>query len=332
MPPEYKHTVRPLGSAPQFSFSTRTFEQKAVLARLATEWLESFGITYYHTRIGKYLKDIEKLDNAHKTGTVQDLIHKGEFPTLVNSLFESTDLIAIYEGLQRVAVGRLAQQLHDFVKGTEFSIEESTHSHSNKGRDIGFELYMASLFARAGFDLDFGTDADLLAIDGAISYFVECKRPQFDHSVHSNVRAAGKQITRRLQHSKRTDSAHGIIALSISKIVNPDFKLLVASNEQNIDAKLIQESDAFFAAHQQHWRNFQEPGLLGVLLLLQIPAVVENHNLVTTCGFILGNNIVASGKPGYDLLVSVVERLKKPLLGGVGGASQSGGETAGGGT
>ena len=199
---EYKHTVRPLEGGTQFSFSTRTFQEKAVLAREAAKWLESFGITYYQTRIGKYLKDVEKLDAAHQAGTIQALLDKGEFVSLVNSLFESSELISIYEGLHSIAVGKLGQRLRDFVKETQFSTEESTQSSSNRARDIGFGLYVASLFARAGFDLDFGTDADLLAIDGTDSFFVECKRPQSDHSVRSNVRSAAKQIAKRLNTSK----------------------------------------------------------------------------------------------------------------------------------
>ena len=311
----FKNTLRSVGNNPQFSFSKRTFEEKEQLMHLATDWLASLNIDYYKTRVGEYSRDIQRLNEAQQTNSVQKLLDKGKFPKHVNSLFELSEIIFIYEGLHPIADTRLTQRIRDFVKGTEQVTSESTKSMSTKGRDISFELFMASLFARAGYELDFGSEADLMAISTQHTFFVECKRPQSINSVRSNVRGAAKQIVKRLTGSKASSSSYGVIALSISKIINPDLELLVALNEQSINQRLINESENFIELNQHHWSNLKENKLIGIMTLLQTPAVVENHNMITTCNFLMGNNIIASGRFGLELLKKLADQLKPAMSG-----------------
>lgn len=305
---------RPVGDDRQFSFSTRNYAEMEQQANTASDWLASLGIDYYKTRIGRYISDIRRLRHAHETNTLQVLTDNGEFPKLVNSLYESSELISIYEGLHPISSELLVARLRDFVKGTEFATSESTATSSNRARDVAFELFMASLFAKAHYQLDFGTEADLIANDDNNTYLLECKRPRSSHSVRSNVRAAAGQISRRLAKIAAKDCVYGIIAGSISRIINPEMKLVSASSESTIGSYFREISDNFVQEHHQHWSTLEEPRLLGVLLLLQTPAIIESVNVITTCNFIAGNNIVASGDAGLRLFKSMLGSLKPALF------------------
>ena len=303
-----------MGDGAQFSFYTRPMTDRLTQLRTAADWLLSVGIDYYKSRIGKYLRDYERLNDALQNGSVKELIGRGGFPELVNSLFEADELIVIYEGLHSISTAHLIQRLRDFVKGTEFSSKELPSSSSNRGRDVSLELFTASLFARAGYQIDFSTNADLIAHDDHNTYIVECKRPQSDHSVRANIRGAVRQLTARIPSSEDEIPLHGIIVISTSKIVNPEAKLLVTSTEEGIDTDLTRVSDEFILKHQQHWLRIDNKRIIGVIMLLQLPAVIENRRVLTTCNLLSANNIWAAGKSGVEHLKSVVARLKPVLF------------------
>lgn len=306
-------TVRPLPEGEQYFFAKLSFREKQKLMREATDWLSSQGIRYYQTRIGKYLKDLEGLIQAHENDTVQKLIDDGEFPSLVNSLFESSDVISIYQGLHPIAVGPLGKRLREFVRGAEFASSESGDSISNRGRDIGFELYMASLFSRAGYELDFGTQADIMASNSKCTLIIECKRPRFDHSVRSNSRAAAKQLTERLKAYDPRQNVFGIICLSIERVMNPNNQLANASDERNMDRFLKAEWQAFARKHERGWRYSDDPRLLGVTTLLRVPGILENPKMLATCRFLGAISLQAAGQSGHELLTSVNLKLAPHL-------------------
>jgi hypothetical protein len=316
---QLRHKVHPLGAGPQFGFHTRSIDDRLAQMRTAADWLLSVGIDYYKTRFGKYLRDYERLNNALQNRSVRQLIDDGNFPELVNSLFEADELIAIYEGLHTMPTEQLSLRMRDFVKGSEFSSAELTKSSSNRGRDVGLELFTASLFARAGYLIDFGTTADLIACDNDSTYIVECKRPQSDDSVHGNVHGAARQISNRLRLFGNVNHAYGIIVISTSKIVNPELKLLVASTEASIESTLRSVSDEFIFRHQRHWLNIDNERIIGVIMLLQTQSVVESRKLLTTCNLLSANNVWASGQSGVDRLKSVAARLKPVLFAGLPG-------------
>lgn len=66
-------TVRPANDGAQSLFAVMTFEEKEKLMHLATDWLASEGIPYYQTRIGKYQKDLRRLNDARESDKVQGL-------------------------------------------------------------------------------------------------------------------------------------------------------------------------------------------------------------------------------------------------------------------
>jgi hypothetical protein len=302
-------TVRPLLGGGRSYFASMPYREKAELMRKATDWLSTLGIRYDSTRIDKYLRDLKRLNQARENDTVQELIDNEEFPSLVNSLFESSDVISIYQSLQSFSVGPLGQRLRDFVRGAEFANVESGDSIANRGRDVGFELYMASLFSRAGYELDFGTQADIVATDSDCTLIIECKRPRFDHSVRSNSKEAAKQIAMRLKSYDSGKKVFGIICLSGERVINPMNQLVTATDQVGINQFLEAKWLAFAESHEQDWRQPADPRLLGIMMLLRAPGSLADAKMMATCRFLGASSFQLPGKPGYHILDTIYAKL-----------------------
>ena len=214
------------------------------------------------------------------------------FPLYLILLYESGELIRIYKGLQRVIVtDDLRNKFRLFIKGPVFSSLENPSSGLQQPRDIAFELFMASVFGLSGFTVDFHTMADLRANKGENTFFVECKRPRTIHSVRPAVRFAASQLRERYKSAGKSDHIWGIIALSIDKIVNPDDKLLIPEDEQEMDRRFNHEAEQFVRNYQIHWKKIPDFQTLGVVLLMQLVAIPQSHKMATDCSFLASNNI-----------------------------------------
>ncbi|HET9129791.1 MAG TPA: hypothetical protein VFO86_02520, partial [Terriglobia bacterium] len=159
---EPENSLRPLQPRPRHFFAEFPIAAKKDKLKESVGWLSEQGVTYYQSRIGKYIRDIEYLVQVQEEGRLEDLDDEVRYVSIINSLFESSDVISIYEGLHPIVSGHLAKRLREFVRGAAFAHSETANSIANRGRDVGFELYLASLCARAGYEIDFGTTADVI--------------------------------------------------------------------------------------------------------------------------------------------------------------------------
>ena len=124
----------------------------------ACDWIASCGANYSKSRINKYKQKLSLLAEAQRTDSLSDIENNVKFPEFVNSAQEAEEVISIYRGLSQVASDLFQDRLVKILKGTEFRVDEINDSH---GRDIAFELLIAAKFAKSGFPVDFGTEADL---------------------------------------------------------------------------------------------------------------------------------------------------------------------------
>jgi hypothetical protein len=298
-----------------YSFKEQSFETKRDDLQTAISWLSEIGVTYFNSRIAKYQRDLEVLLRARSANEIDKLLDDGKFPALVNSLYEATELIAIHKGLSRIiTTEELVSRLRVFTHGPEFAADEKIRASSNTPRDLAFELFTASLFALAEFKVDFTTQADLVAYDGTKTFFVECKRPRQDTSVHSCAKGAASQLRRRYRSHASHVSVYGIIALSIDKIVNPDHFLLVTDDENALDKRMTSETQTFVTKYHRHWSTLDDPQTIGVIALLQIAAVPENRKIITTCNFLGANHISHSESDAGKVFTDVVNKLGASVM------------------
>lgn len=136
-------------------------------------WLETLGIEYSRTRVGKYRALFEELAKSQLANSLHDFYEHYSFEEWVNAAHEVAELARIYEGLSQQNDPRLVARLRDALKGQELYVLDS---EDRSGRDFSLELSIAAKFARAGYSVDFGHDADLKLVIEGREFYVECKR------------------------------------------------------------------------------------------------------------------------------------------------------------
>jgi len=244
----------------------------------AAEWLSDMGLDFLITRIGEYRKNINLLVDLHEKGNYEEMNRL--YPTLVNSLYEANEWIKIYRGLAFLKNQSLVKKLHDFLKGPEWFIDEKTSSASNRPRNVAFELLIASSVATNGIQPDFATHSDIAFPLGRKNIFIECKRPQSLSTIEKNIKSATKQLKRRFQSAIRSN-LRGIVAIDISKVSNPDFKMLEPQNTESLDSYLTTTVTSFIDSFGYIWNRIKHRKIIGLLVRFSGVAVIKNMNLLT---------------------------------------------------
>lgn len=244
----------------------------------AVDWLSNIGIDVTRTRMGEYRKNITLLVDLLKKDNRDDLNRL--YPTMVNSLYEANEWINIYRGLEKVKSENLVAKLEELLKGPEWFIDENISSSSNRSRNTAFELIITSRIAARGIQPDFATLSDLSFSLNAKKLIVECKRPQSASAVEKNIKTASKQLKRRFQTSIKRN-LRGIVAIDISKVGNPSFKMLEVENTASLDLHLSQSITSFIDSFGYLWNDNKHKKIIGMLVRFTGMALLKDMNMLT---------------------------------------------------
>jgi hypothetical protein len=176
------------------------------------EWLKDLGLGNGSDRLHKYICEIRKQAAAT---TIEEVTRLG-FVHLQASEF--TDVWRAYKGAENP---RLIAKLERALKGCDTLAEESPQN--SDPRNTMFELALAAGLKLRGIDVELGEPTDLIINFPSGQYILEGKRPFRESSVRANVKDAAHQLRTNLRPDQ-----HGVIAISLSRIINPGTKLLYA--------------------------------------------------------------------------------------------------------
>lgn len=298
----------------KYSFKTHPFEEKKKLLDIAVRWFESLNVQYSSSRIGQYKRDIDFMIKKIAGDKISELTTTDKFPQIINSLYETDEIILIYKGLSKLQITNdIKNNLSTIAKGPADILNESLSSSSHKARDISFELIMVALFTEAGYQVIFEADADLVLDEKKYIIFFECKRPNSFNSLAANIKKASKQLRNRYMSSKSLKPKYGIIAVSLEKILNPNHYMLTAKDDIEIDAIISQEVENFIRTNQLIWKNIKEGNTIGIIFFFKTIAIYQSRNIVTTCRFLAVNNIVDPDTIEIEILKEIISRLQKVL-------------------
>lgn len=288
-------------------FGTIKYRELANEINYACEWLSDHGLDYPRTRVGEYKRHLNEMADYWEQDRIGDLLKHRDFPTLMNSCHEASELLYIFKGLSSFSAMSVTKKLQEFIKGpTSYTRENS--SSSNRGRNIAFELHIAARFATAGFSINLTSDADLIVSIFDHEVFIECKRPQYNHQINSNIKGALRQLEHRYPSAASPSQARGIIAISISKVYNPNLFLLEASTLEALAGKLTTIDETFIDHFDPKWRNPSDSRTIGVMVHLSIPAEIKSQNLLTICHE-FAIKTTSPNKRELDLLTEIKDRL-----------------------
>ncbi len=184
------------------------------------EWLDALGLGTATDRLHKYIDIIGK--QPPLPAEAQEASEMG-FTFLEAREFAS--VCAAYRGAE---TPQLLAKLKKVLKGPSKLSQES--SKNNDARNTMFELSLAAELKTRGVNVELG-EPDLAINFPGGRYLVECKRPFRETSVGANVKDAEGQLRAHLKPGQ-----HGVIAVSLSRIVNPGNTMLgVNVGDQNTE-------------------------------------------------------------------------------------------------
>lgn len=228
-------------------------------------WVASVGFPIERGRVAEYLRILNRVADRFEIHRWDDFKDQEYAKQVCTMLLEIRELVSIHRGLAGISDPSDLHAMHHFLKGPFSPIDESVKNSSNRPRNIGFELYLTALFAYAKMMPIHGTDADLCFKHNDHTFFVEAKRPMFAHSVNAAIKDANKQLTRRLKGAQNT-MTRGLIALDLSKMINPHDKVMPILNTHHLDQLMNNETQLQINALAKYWHKGRNDKTTGVLL------------------------------------------------------------------
>lgn len=285
-------------------YTSQTFVAWSSRLDEACAWLESLGINYSATRVGKYKGIFSALAKHQLDGTLDAFYDKYKFESWVNAVHEVAEVMRMFEGLTGSSDPSLSSRLRDALKSHELYVLDT---QNRSGRDFSFELSIAAKFARRGYAIDFGHIADLKVEIGDLNFFVECKRLKSPQKVQRRIREGLDQLHKRYVKSDHPPNAHGLLVLSIGKTINPNLGFLEADNPKSLGEKAFLHNAAFIEKYKSYWQTKVDPRTLGVGVVLDTPGIMKQTKKVVTCHEVTINNCVPVNSHGYALLLQITQ-------------------------
>lgn len=138
----------------------------------------------------------------------------------------------------------------------------------------------------------------------------ECKRPQSLETIDRRVEEGLDQLKRGLNGLQKVRH-RGVVALDLTKAVNPNFEVLVTRAEENIGHSMTQQVDRFVAHYKMAWASPKCSQTIGVLVRLRQMNIVEYDGYSKLFhGLQVGiAPINSTGELNHRLLASLSDRL-----------------------
>lgn len=207
------------------------------------------------------------------------------------ALTESAEFADVMEFVQQYGATDVLRTLRRVLDGPDLPIDED--QHSNEGRNRLFELVVATKLWKAGLRPRLGDRPDLTCEVRGKLFYVECKRPLSKRGAQRSIGRARKMLSDELKPAN--GPALGVIALSLSKLLNPGDQLLVYRGEERGKEQLSRALEAT-AASVRSWEGLPSE-IVGMLWHAITPAVDESLPLFTVAQFMTVHSLA----PGYSL-------------------------------
>lgn len=287
-------------------YTSKTYIDASAQLDRACAWLADIGINYSPTRVGKYKKIFTSMAKHQQAERLQALLEEELFENWVNAVHEVAEITRIFEGLNTQDNNNLIQRLKKSLKGHDKYVLEDNDS---SGRDFSFELAVAAKFARCGYSIDFGHDADVAVDIEQFKFYVECKRLKSEPQVEKRISEGLKQLTMRYESSPTPSQARGILVLSTGKMLNSKLGLLVADNSKTLADAAFSHNEGFIDRYKSCWQADVDQRTLGVAVILDAPGVIESEKKLVTCHEITINNSIPVETDNYALLLRVAHKV-----------------------
>jgi hypothetical protein len=244
----------------------------------ANEWLSSLGIREHQDRQRQHIRRIEQLEEARQAGNLADATRGDAGRLSMFSLTEAIEFLDVYDAFSQGHPDELPDRIRQALDGPADLGDESPKS--SLGRNIMFELNLAARLKVQGSPVALPLNPDILTeIDGR-PLNLQCKRPFRPETIPGNIHDAEKQLVNDLRAANNPE-ARGVIAISVSRLLNRGDQLFVGPDESTIKQRLGDDVQILGEKYRDVWGNVADVRIIGILFHLITPTHIQDINLLT---------------------------------------------------
>lgn len=233
--------------------------------------LKAAGFPVESSRLDSYRRIFatnKALISENRTAELQTQI---PIPTFINDFHESNEILEVCDQFPDLNVPGLLDRLGKALFGIK-TLEEET-ADGSAPRNFLFELVMASTLKAAGFNVYLDRDEDVYFEISGVPCFMECKRIQSQRKLGERIRHAAHQIRKRCDDS-RDSRAGGIVAVDVSKLLNPGTHLFDCATRDELSFEAEHKLELFRVEHMSTLKAVQERCVLAVYVYARLPGAV----------------------------------------------------------
>lgn len=249
----------------------------------ALEWMQKIGVKLGAGRTSNYQRIVSYWAGSYRTASLEE--GKRIFPSFVTSMLEIHDFVSVYKAFKDVPaaqLGSIVAKLNKAVNGP-IKLEQETPT-SATARNFLFEALVAARLhapAQGAYAiLDAPSDTGVLYSGNKI--WIECKRVTSKGKIEKNARKASSQLEGVFK--RKTGSGHrGIVALDVSKILNPGDRIYVRENDahllQSIDNLMNDLIDRYAPVWQKIYER-RDRKVIGTIVRFAFMSTSEERNML----------------------------------------------------
>jgi len=190
----------------------------------------------------------------------------------VLSLTESVELVETMDYLKTCDKEIARVKLANILGGPLLPKDED--KNSNEARNTLFEVSLASKIWSAGLKPSLGRLADIeIEVAGKL-LLIECKRPFREKRIKRRMKEARKQIDGWVKD--RPPGSRGVIAVSVTKVLNPGDKILPYRDVSSAKATLSRLLEQLANRNKKSLQSLGK-NIIGVLFHVITPSIDEKQ-------------------------------------------------------
>ncbi len=210
------------------------------------EWFDKLGIPPKNDRVHFAIEVLREAEGGfRKMRETGQPTKVGRIEDFLFGIVEALEIHDIYAAFEHDPPALVAPSMERALSGPSRPIEENQRNAD--GRNIGFELALAAEWRERGARVDLAEPDLRLTVDHEC-YLVACKRPLRQDSIRGCIRGAASQLNEHL--STAGENTHGVIAISLSRILNPGDKFFAGELERLGDIL-----ERHIRQNEHHWKK-----------------------------------------------------------------------------
>jgi hypothetical protein len=263
---------------------------------------DSIGLDPRKGRFGDYARRLDQVIDvvsARRDGQPRESLEQrvtDDGVAYMLALVESTEFADVVIELAACDPDAFKNKLKTVLSGPFTPIEENSSS-GNRPRNTLFELNLAAKLQRSGFPPIFGEHPDVATMVGRRKVCFECKRPFSARKIRDNLEAAAVQLVRDLRDYRINPvNSRGVVAISLSKTLNPGDLLYVYDDHIAAEAQLAKLLRDIAETHKSIHIKLNT-NIIGVMYHVITPGVNRTLNRYDVAQELL---IVPLERAGHD--------------------------------